>query len=898
MSREDELEYLRKKVKDLELSKPGGDESHHEAVREVVKGYAEEKPDYLLAEKYKMSQDEVFAESERIFGGQDDSSEETHLGHVAQLVSLAREKGVLNAITVAARLDPHLEDDFHDSLVESLHGVLAGAKVGNKKVKRSLEFVLYEISMPSEAPKEMRNGEDDFKKAISAMEQFYAGMSAMNIYYILEIGLPFVGDEVSFYCAVTEENGHIFEKQAQGVFPHLKITRKFGDYNIFKPEGFSLGSVARLKKNPVLPLKNYNDFGIDPMRVVLNAFTKFQKDGEGAALQMVVMPSKNDLSHKVSSVIHEMRKGESFGAAVGNGGGFMGVISDLILGSGKQKSKDALEEKNPADEQTIKLLEFKSSKQISPVNFRLAVSAKESEERARKMLEELEISFAQFAEPMGNSLSFARPKGSKLRKFFHSFSYRMPSKDEEIELNVSELASILHLPFEEDGMVSHQLKQNKAKEHPAPLNLPNRGLMLGKNIYRGEEKPVFIKDEDRRRHFYVIGQTGTGKSVLLKNMIIQDIEAGKGVCFMDPHGQDLQDIFSRIPQHRIDDVIYFDPGNVNRPLGLNMLEYDTRFPEQKTFIVNELLMIFDKLFDMKTSGGPMFEQYFRNSVLLVMDDPASGNTLFEVSRVLSNKDFREFKLSRTSNPIVKSFWRDVADKAGGEASLANMVPYITSKFDNFLSNDIMRPIIGQEKSAFKIRDVMDEGKILLVNLSKGRLGDLNAGLLGLILVGKILMASLSRADISEEDRKDFYLYIDEFQNITTDSISSILSEARKYKLNLIIAHQFISQLKESISKSVFGNVGSMAAFRVGAEDAEFLEKQFSPTFNAHDIMNMDNYNAYLKILIDGQISKPFSVKTTPFEKGDLAYGSGVAEISSLKYGRDRSEVEEEIRKKY
>jgi len=260
-------------------------------------------------------------------------------------------------------------------------------------------------------------------------------------------------------------------------------------------------------------------------------------------------------------------------------------------------------------------------------------------------------------------------------------------------------------------------------------------------------------------------------------------------------------------------------------MGLNMLEYDGRYPEQKTFIINELLGIFNKLFDMKVAGGPMFEQYFRNAMMLVMDDPQSGNTLFEVARVLSDKSFRDYKLSRSENPIVKSFWKEMAEKAGGEASLQNMVPYITSKFDNFLSNEIMRPIIGQEKSAFNFRQVMDEQKILLINLSKGRLGDINSSLLGLIIVGKLLMASLSRVDLSEEQRRDFYLYIDEFQNVTTDSIAVILSEARKYKLNLTLAHQFIGQLDEAIKKAVFGNVGSIACFRIGAEDAEFIEKE-------------------------------------------------------------------------
>ncbi|MEK7142247.1 MAG: TraM recognition domain-containing protein, partial [Patescibacteria group bacterium] len=308
--------------------------------------------------------------------------------------------------------------------------------------------------------------------------------------------------------------------------------------------------------------------------------------------------------------------------------------------------------------------------------------------------------------------------------------------------------------------------------------------------------------------------------------------------------------------------------------------------------------IFNKLFDMKIAGGPMFEQYFRNATLLVMDDPASGNTLLEISRVMSNKAFREMKLSKCKNLAVNLFWRDVAEKAGGEASLQNVVPYITSKFDNFLGNDIMRPIIAQEKSSFDFRKIMDEKKILLINLSKGRLGDINSHLLGLIIVGKILMSALSRADIPEDQRNDFYLYIDEFQNVTTDSIATILSEARKYKLNLIIAHQFIGQLEENIKKAVFGNVGSVGSFRVGAEDGEFLAKQFEPVFDASDLLNIDNYRAYLKMLIGGQSTRPFSITTLPFKKGDIDFGKKVAELSIARYGRSRVQVDEEINKKF
>jgi hypothetical protein len=301
---------------------------------------------------------------------------------------------------------------------------------------------------------------------------------------------------------------------------------------------------------------------------------------------------------------------------------------------------------------------------------------------------------------------------------------------------------------------------------------------------------------------------------------------------------------------------------------------------------------------MNTAGGPMFEQYFRNAVMLVIEDPDTGCTLLDVSRVLADKTYRELKISHCKNPIVVQFWKEIAGKAGGEASLANIVPYITSKFDVFLSNEIMRPIVSQEKSAFNFREIMDGKKILLVNLAKGRLGDINSNLIGLIVVGKILMAALSRVDSFGTDLPPFYLYIDEFQNVTTDSISTILSEARKYKLSLTVAHQYISQLEEKIKNSVFGNVGSMAVFRVSSDDAEYLEKQFNPVFTAKDLMNVDNHNSYVKMLANGRPVKPFSMETNLPPRGSKVLLDKIKELSYIKYGKDRNIVEEEIMAKY
>jgi hypothetical protein len=296
--------------------------------------------------------------------------------------------------------------------------------------------------------------------------------------------------------------------------------------------------------------------------------------------------------------------------------------------------------------------------------------------------------------------------------------------------------------------------------------------------------------------------------------------------------------------------------------------------------------------------GPMFEQYFRNATMLVMDDPESGNTLMDISRVMADAQFRRKKLEKATNPVVIQFWREIASKAGGEASLENIVPYIVSKFDVFTANDYMRPIIGQQRSAFNFREVMDQKKILLVNLSKGRLGEINANLIGMIFVGKILMAALSRVDDPTMSFPPFYLHIDEFQNISTNSIASILSEARKYKLGLSVVHQFIAQLDPAIRDAVFGNVGSMAVFRVGNEDAQVLENQFAPVFNTHDIMNIPNYKAYMRVLANGVPTPPFSIDAMPPTETDHTKVARLIEQSYARYGRSRNEIEEEIRIRY
>jgi len=770
----------------------------------------------------------------------------------------------------------------------------------------SLNMTLVEITLPQQ--EEEKNQTKTFKDIISVMEEFYSGMVAIkdmkgswlddNPYFVLEIGLPAKGTEVSFFSSIPKSKIQIFEKHLHALFPSAKVKEVKDDYNIFKYEGENAGAVGSLQTHSILPIKTYDKFSADPLLTIINSFSKLKKEGEGAALQLIISPTPNtSLLKKAKSTLGKVRKGETLGKAISEEGwfdAFFSLIDETILGN-TPKKKDENINKDPADEEAVKLLEEKVAHHIFSANIRLIASSHEKG-HAESILSEVESAFLQFSEPHGNSLRFKRLKGKALKKLFLEFSFRLFNKKRVIPLNTAELTSIFHFPV---GVTSSpHLKQARLNEAPAPQNMPENGVIMGENDFHGDKGLVHMGDDDRRRHLYIIGQTGTGKTGMMKNMIAQDIKEGRGVCYIDPHGSDIEDILSIIPKERIEDVIYFDPANTEMPIGLNMLEYDPLYPDQKTFVVNELLGIFNKLFDMKVAGGPMFEQYFRNATMLAIDDPKSTATLIDISRVLSDKEFRDKKIASCLNPVVKSFWRDVAEKAGGEASLSNIVPYITSKFDTFISNDVMRPILVQKNSSFNFRRIMDDQKILLINLSKGRLGDLNSNLLGLIIVGKILMASLARVNMPEKERKDFYLYIDEFQNVTTDSISTILSEARKYHLDLIIANQFIGQIEENIRKAIFGNVGSIASFRIGAEDAEFMKTQFEPTFSPRDLINVDNYNAYVKLLVNGQPAKPFNLKTFAFKDGDYTVSEKIKELSSLKYGKPRNLVEMEINQSY
>lgn len=710
---------------------------------------------------------------------------------------------------------------------------------------------------------------------------------------------------IRFYAAVPGVMVDLFMQQIHSVYTQANV-EEIIDYNIFQPQAAIAGGFVTFRRSFIFPIKTYQQFEADPLESLTTALSRVPHES-GAAFQIIVRSARKQWHNAGRKVVAAVGKGQNFkealrsaeyirtpGAAVLKTLSFIfSFFGSSMIGAAKRPPNEHRErpQLSQMELEALKGIEQKNSKAGFDASIRVIVSATHAQQ-AQAILHNILDALGQFnIYEYGNAFKTTVPH--RQEALIQSFIYRHFDEKNNILLNAEELVSMYHLP---EGIQTPNIEWLKAKKIAAPISVPAEGILLGANVFRHHAMPVHIKDKDRRRHVYIIGQTGVGKSELMKNMAIQDIQRGMGICMIDPHGDLIESILAHIPRERADDVILFDPGDVERPMAFNMLEWDT--PEQKTFVINEMINIFDKLYDLRQTGGPMFEQYMRNAMLLLMDHPESGSTLLEIPKVMSDERFRKFKLSMTKNPVVKDFWEKEAQKAGGEAALANMVPYVTSKLTQFISNDIMRPIIAQQVSSFNFREVMDTKKILLINLSKGRLGDMNSALLGMICVGKLLMAALSRVDTPEDERKDFYLYIDEFQNYVSQSIAIILSEARKYKLNLTLAHQYLGQLVKnndtSVRDAVFGNVGTMVAFRVGVEDAKVIAEQFAPAVSEFDVMNIEKFNAYVRLLVDNQNTHAFSLTPQPPRPGDPQIPPLVKDLCRTKYGRPREVVEREI----
>ncbi|MBU1119405.1 type IV secretory system conjugative DNA transfer family protein [Patescibacteria group bacterium] len=785
---------------------------------------------------------------------------------------------------------------------------------------RSLNTVTFLVTVPKIKSMQKGDGDEEPQKEekdlISIAEQMFASLSAVYVYNKglrpLLLGKDHLGfeivstkGEIRFYVTTPRRISEYVEKHIHAQYPKAQIDVA-GEYNIFK-EGYQVaGAVFKLKKKNYFPIKTYKYLETDPLNAITSALSKFGKD-EGGAIQILARPAAGKWAKTGNKIAREMMQGKGYDEVTA-GGLVKGIRSfgKTMQGVTQTQQERMQQGQQPYDdsrrltqleEETVKGIEEKANKLVYEVVIRVLASS-QTKERANLLLENIVGAFQQFSSPSMNS--FYRAKES-LRKLILNFVFRYFNNSKKIILNTEELASLFHLPTKYNETPNILLLTSK--KAPPPLNVSKEGILIGNNVYRGVKTEIKIDRKDRLRHMYVIGKTGGGKSTLMENLAVQDIQNGDGVCVVDPHGDLIENILLNIPKERVDDVVIFEPFNLERPVGLNMLECYQE--EQKDFVVQEMIAIFYKLFPPEMIG-PMFEHNMRNVMLTLMANP-EGGTIVEIPRMFSDEDFQKQRVSFVKDPVVRAYWEQEMAKTS-DFHKSEMLGYLISKVGRFVENEMMRNIIGQTKSGFNVRDVMDNNQILLVNLSKGKTGEVNSDLLGLIIVSKIQMAAMARADIPEEQRKDFYLYIDEFQNYTTDSIATILSEARKYKLGLTVAHQYIAQLTTgeggkqdtTIRDAIFGNVGTIISYRVGVDDAETFSREFHPVFDENDVMNIEKYNAYAKLMIDGTASKPFNMEIPmPFSMlgGSREQAEAIKQLSRMKYGRDRVEVEEEISKR-
>lgn len=787
---------------------------------------------------------------------------------------------------------------------------------------RTKNWVFLEIQMPKENSDDSDNQQRDEEKknSIGIAEQLYttlSGISQENWFWqpkdYISFEIACTDKKISFYINCPKHLQDLIEKQIQAQYPHAFIEQIPG-YNPFPKIGEMEAAELQLNKSYVYPFRTYKNMETDPLNALTNAMSKLTEQ-DGAAIQIILYPAGTSWQMRPRHMALEIQQGKNpnvvaqsatsrFAREIGGG------LKDSVIGSTKL-SESQLQQRSdlsgrysainltPMQQDMVKRFEEKASRPGFYTNIRV-ITASEIPGAARLHLQNLTASFLEYnMAPFNGFRIKKRPKKKIVKDYIFRIYRRFGRK---MILNTEELTSLWHLPT--PLLETPNIKWLLSKKAPAPINLANEGLLLGRNIYRGVETKIHIAKEDRRRHMYILGRTGVGKTEVMKYMAAQDIVNGEGLCIIDPHGDFIEDVLPHVPKSRAEDVILFDPFDTERPMGLNMLEI-TR-DEQKDFAVQEMISIFYKLVTDPAMLGPMFEHNMRNAMLTLMADSEHPGTLVEIPRIFTDTEFQKYKVSKLNDPVVRAFWEQEMAKTS-DFHKSEMLGYLVSKVGRFVENSMMRNIVGQAKSSFNFREVMDSGKILLVNLAKGKVGEMNAKLLGLIIVSKIQMAALSRADQPESERRDFYLYVDEFQNFITDAFSSILSEARKYKLNLIIAHQFLAQLSQGagahgaastdLRDAVFGNTGSMMSFRIGVEDSEIMAKEFAPTFNEFDLLNIDRYNAFVKLMVQGTASKPFNMATYPLPKATTEQkqtADAIRQLSRLKFGRPRAEVEMEI----
>lgn len=793
-------------------------------------------------------------------------------------------------------------------------------------VRKAKDLVKMKILLPRNDSKidQEKRTEKDFKEKIAIMEQLYRALSEISkldlaqvikffIFRYLPISLEMYLENnlISFYIVAEKKFASIIEKQVTSFYPDAEISPE--ETPDIRPKGYKLVAYnMMLDKDFMYPLRYYDQMQDDPLNGIVNVLSKLDEE-DRAAIQLIVEPAYsgkwNKKAKKSASSLFKGKKESWF-----SGIPFIGFLSAAFdyaaFGDGSVKTApgssggDSFVRMIAPEEELYKRMGEKGGMSFYECSLRIFASSKDWH-RSMEITNNLQVAFNSFKDLYGNVLENKRiysalfPLKWNSKIMYKLWKYRINGfKHKRILLVEKELAGIYHFPDSRYNKVPN-IAWMTYKILPPPPDAPAEGVLLGNNVYRGITTPVKFMGKDRTRHHYIIGKSGSGKSALLSYMARQDINNGDGVCMIDPHGDLIEDALAHTSKERAKDIVVFDPSDTTRPMGLNMLEAKT--PEEKDRASLDAMEIFIKMFGNEIFG-PRIQHYFRNGCLTLMDDEEEGATLIDVPRLFVDDEFQKYKVAKCKNAVVRSFWEHEMASTG-EREKQEMIPYFSSKFGPFITNTTMRNIIGQPKSAFNIREVMDTQKVLLVNLSKGKIGDTNAQLLGLIFVNKISMAAMGRADMPRPERKRFYLYVDEFQNFVTDAFATILSEARKYELALIMAHQYISQLvieggsggSNKLRDAVFGNVGTLMSFKIGAEDAEYMAKEFAPVLSEQDVIGIPNFNCYCKLNINNVQSRPFSLVTI-WDESDRneKLAALIKEYSRMKYGRKKVFVDQEI----
>ncbi len=791
--------------------------------------------------------------------------------------------------------------------------IFASMKRDKKNYARALKMVPMLIHLPPSTDDVQVNGRDErdvIGEQISEAQVMYSIISSTlakgfktRLYGQKHISFEIVAHDgfIKYYATVPAVLTETVKQAITAAYPTARL-EEVKDPNFFSEEGkieAVAGGELHLKEDYWYPIASYEDTKRDASLGLINALSTAKK-GDGIAVQIMFRPTDGSWVKKSLERVQNIKDGKKtkkasnlLGRAVNSAGSLVGDLAEALWKPPDEHDPYKSTEKvlTNLQQEEIQRIEDKTKYPGFEALIRI-VSSSSSKARSEAILSSVVSVFSQFDLPQYNGFRYDFQNNAE--ELARNFVLRwFPQEQTDMILNSVEIASVFHLPSQ-NSIPTSQVERQATKQVDGPAKLAEDGVILGVNKFRGEEKIIRLRDKDRRRHTYVIGSTGMGKSILLTNIAYQDMCDGRGFAFIDPHGDAIELLLSKVPQERMDDIIVFEPGNMDNPVGMNMFEFQSE--DQKDFIVQEGINMLTSLYDPGNQGifGPRAQHMFRNAALLLMSDP-EGGTFIDIPRCFIDPEFVKSKLKYVTDKTVYDYWTKEFPASQKSSDAGEVTSWFVSKWGPFLSNKMMRNILGQTQSGFNIRQIMDEGKILLINLSKGKTGELNAKLLGMIFVMKFQAAAMSRQDIPEDERKDFCLFVDEFQNFATESFESILSEARKYRLNLVLANQFMTQLTDKIREALLGNVGTIMSGRLGVTDAELMEKAFSPVFTAEDLHKQSNFCAIATVMMFDMPTAPFTISLLP-PMGDSSdeLMERMKAYALSKYGRPRAEVEAEI----